>query len=149
MRYLLDTDTCIDLLRGDSAVTAKADSVSPDDCAVSTVTTYELLAGAARCRHPREEARKVHTLVSAMHEVPFHRRAAERAGALRAELEGHGSIIGPYDLLLAGQALADGLVLVTSNAREFVRVPGLRMEQWRFEASAEGGKRSGTAEHPK
>ena len=143
MRYLLDTDTCIDLLRGEPDVTAKADSVSPDDCAVSTVTTYELLAGAGRCRHPREEERKVATFVKAVHEIPFHRRAAERAGALRAELEGRGSIIGPYDLLLAGQALADGLVLVTSNTGEFSRVPGLRLERWRPDAPPAGGKRTG------
>lgn len=131
MRYLLDTDTCIDLLRGEAAVTAKAEAVSPDDCAVSTVTTYELLAGAARCQRPEEESRKVNLLLGTVHEAPFLRRAAERAGALRTLLERRGVVIGPYDVLLAGQALADGLALVTSNVDEFSRVPGLRIERWR------------------
>ena len=138
MRYLLDTDTCIDLLRGEPAVTARAASVAPEDCAVSTVTTYELFVGAARCRHPHDESRKVRTFVDAIHEVAFDRRAAERAGAVRAALEARGGMIGPYDVLLAGQALADNLVLVTSNASEFGRVRGLCLENWRHGTASEG-----------
>ena len=133
MRYLLDTDTCIDLLRGNPVVTAKTRSVSPEDCAASTVTTYELMAGAARCREPARELGKVRTLVEAMHEIPFHRRAAERAAEVRRELESQGLMIGAYDVLLAGQALADGLTIVTSNTGEFRRVRGLRIEDWRKE----------------
>jgi len=131
MRFLLDTDTCIDLLRGMPEVCRNAELVSPDDCAVSTVTTYELLAGAGKCRRPEQERRKVESFVGTIHEVPFHRRAAERAAEVRAELEQRGVTIGPYDLQLAGQALADGLTLVTSNAAEFRRVPGLQIVDWR------------------
>ena len=131
MRYLFDTDTCIDLLRNEPAVTRRAAAVVPDDCAVSTVTTYELMAGAARCRDPQREQGKVRLLVEALHEFPFQRAAAERAAAVRADLESRGLMIGAYDVLLAGQALADGLTLVTSNVSEFERVRGLRVENWR------------------
>lgn len=131
VRYLLDTDTCIDLLRGREDVTARAERVAPEDCAVSTVTTYELLAGVAGCREPGREQGKVLALVEAMHELVFHRRAAERAASVRSDLEKRGLRIGAYDLLLAGHALADGLTLVTSNTSEFHRVRGLRLEDWR------------------
>ena len=131
VRYLLDTDTCIDLLRSVPSVIKRADGISPEYCAVSTVTTYELMTGAARCREPRREQGKITTLVEALHEIPFHRRAAERAAEVRADLESQGRMIGAYDVLLAGQALADGLMLVTSNTAEFRRVKGLRLEDWR------------------
>jgi len=112
-------------------VRRNASRVSPHDCAVSTVTTYELLAGARKCRKPEQEERRVATFVGTIRELAFHRRAAERAAQARAYLEERGVMIGPYDLLLAGQALADGLTIVTSNTEEFGRVPDLRIVNWR------------------
>ena len=131
MRYLLDTDTCIDLLRGVANVVRHAADLAPDACAVSSVTVYELLVGAAKCRQPGTEPHKVMMLVDAMHQLPFDRLAAERTAAIRAALEKSGAMIGPYDVMLAGQALAGHLTLVTSNKDEFSRVPGLRTVSWR------------------
>lgn len=131
MQYLLDTDTCIDLLRGLAGTTARASLVSPDACAVSAVTTYELLSGAARCTHPDRERHKIATFLAAIAELPFDHNAASHAADIRADLEGKGLPIGSYDLQIAGQALAAGLTLVTSNGREFGRVKGLRLEDWR------------------
>jgi tRNA(fMet)-specific endonuclease VapC len=131
MRYLLDTDTCIDLLRGTPPVVRQAATHSPDDCAVSSVTVYELLTGAWKCRSPETERRKVLTLLAALHQLPFDRPAAERAAETRAALEKAGTMIGPYDILLAGQAMAAGLILVTANEAEFARVPGLIITNWR------------------
>jgi tRNA(fMet)-specific endonuclease VapC len=62
--------------------------------------------------------------------VPFEREDARMAGEIRALLRRSGASIGPYDILIAGQALARGLVLVTHNVQEFGRVPGLRVEDW-------------------
>ena len=131
MQYLLDTDACIDLLRGVGEVVRRASAVAPDDCAVSTVTAYELMTGARKCRAPDAECGKVDAFLRTVHELPFDRRAADRAAQIRADLEKRGAAIGPYDVMLAGQALAAGLILVTSNAGEFGRVHGLRTTDWR------------------
>jgi tRNA(fMet)-specific endonuclease VapC len=131
LQYLLDTDTCIDLLRGEREVVRRASRVAPDDCAVSTVTTYELMTGARKCRAPDAERGKVEAFLGTIRELPFDPSAAARAAQVRADLETAGVPIGPYDVLLAGQALAAGLTLVTSNAAEFGRVKGLRTADWR------------------
>ena len=131
MQYLLDTDTCIDILRGVGTVLNRARDVSPDDCAVSTVTAYELLTGAEKCRAPASERAKVEIFLNNVHEVPFDHNAAVRTAHARSDLERRGLMIGPYDVMLAGQALAEGLVLVTSNTDEFRRVRGLHTADWR------------------
>ena len=132
MHYLLDTDTCIDILRGADTVLDRAKDVSPDDCAVSTVTAYELLTGAEKCRSPASERAKVEVFLSNLHELSFDHAAANRTAQIRSDLERRGLMIGPYDVMLAGQALAEGLVLVTSNTDEFRRVKGLRTADWRL-----------------
>jgi tRNA(fMet)-specific endonuclease VapC len=131
LQYLLDTDTCVDLLRGVRTVVEKLQTLTPDDCGVSAITSFELFAGAARARDPRRETEKVRKLVDVVEELPFDADAARRAGALRFELEEAGTPIGPYDLLIAAHALALKLALVTTNSGEFGRVAGLRLENWR------------------
>ncbi|MEO6754561.1 MAG: PIN domain-containing protein, partial [Chthoniobacteraceae bacterium] len=78
----------------------------------------------------RREHGKVMRLRSAVHVLPFDDAAARRAVLVRADFEAAGQVCGPYDLLLAGHALALGLTLVTNNVREFSRVSGLRIEDW-------------------
>jgi tRNA(fMet)-specific endonuclease VapC len=68
--------------------------------------------------------------VSAIIELPLDRAGAEAAANIRAALERQGALIGPYDMLIAGQAIACGLILVTGNIREFQRVKGLKLESW-------------------
>ncbi len=130
MKYLLDSNVCIAALRGHSHVQARLSALSPGDCAVSTVTLYELLAGAARCRVPEREKAKVGAFVAPLHLLPFDHAAAARTADVRWNLEKRGPPIGPYDLMLAGQALLLDLTLVTHNLREFTRVDGLRSESW-------------------
>jgi tRNA(fMet)-specific endonuclease VapC len=131
MRWLLDTSACVEVLRGRPGVTRRLATTPPTEVAVSTVTRYELLVGTFRCRDPNRERRKVEALLDLVHELALTRASAERAAEVRARLEAIGQVIGPYDLLLAGQALAAGLVLVTSNLDEFRRVAGLGCESWR------------------
>jgi tRNA(fMet)-specific endonuclease VapC len=131
LQFLLDTDRCVDLLRGVRAVVAKLERLTPDDCGLSALTSFELFAGAARARDPRRETEKIQKLVDVIQELPFDAAAARRAGALRSELEEAGTPIGPYDLLIAAHALALDLALVSANIREFGRVAGLRLENWR------------------
>jgi tRNA(fMet)-specific endonuclease VapC len=131
MQYLLDTDTCIDLLRGVPAVVEKLRNLTPDDCAISAITSFELFAGVAVARDPARESAKVSKLLDVIEELPFETEAARRAAALRAELDAAGTPVGPYDLLIAAHALAIDLVLVTANLSEFGRVAGLALASWR------------------
>lgn len=130
MKYLLDTDICIALLRGNPRATERLQAVQPDDCGVSIVSVFELLSGVVRCRHPEEERRKVETFLAELHLLPFDYNAAVHTAKVRWFLEKAGRHIGPYDLQLAGQALALDVVLVTGNTREFERAPDLKLENW-------------------
>ena len=131
MQFLLDTDTCIDVLRGVREVVDHLAAVSPDDCAVSTITSFELHTGIEKCSRPAKERRKVESLISMVHELPFEARAAAAAASIRAHLEAAGTPMGPYDTLLAGHAVSLGFTLVTSNVSEFQRVPDLQWAGWR------------------
>ncbi len=130
MTHLLDTDTCIGVLRQKPGFVEKLSRLAPADVAVSMVTVYELFCGVEKAANPARERGKVERFISAIVELPLERAAAQRAAQVRAELERQGMVIGPYDLLIAGQALAGDLTLVTGNLAEFQRVPGLKMESW-------------------
>ena len=130
MTHLLDTDTCIGVLRQKPGMVEKLSRLAPADVAVSMVTIYELFCGVEKAADPARERGKVERFISAIAELPLERAAAQTAAQVRAELERQGTVIGPYDLLIAGQALAGNLTLVTGNLAEFRRVPGLKIESW-------------------
>lgn len=106
--------------------------LTPADCVISTISSYELFTGVAKCASPTKEKAKVDQLLSTIVELPFDMAAAREAGRIRALLETLGQMIGPYDVLLSGQALAAQLTLVTANVKEFQRVPGLTVENWQI-----------------
>ena len=94
------------------------------------ITSYELYCGLAGANRPDQERQKIEHFVSMIVELPFDAAAAVAAASIRAELERAGTPIGAYDMLIAGQAVASGLILVTNNVREFQRVRGLKLESW-------------------
>ena len=108
---------------------------SPGDCVVSTISSYELYTGVAKCAAPAREQAKVELLLKTVVQLPFDQSAAREAGRIRALLEAQGQMIGPYDVLLAAHALANRLTLVTANTKEFQRVPSLTVENWQHELS--------------
>jgi tRNA(fMet)-specific endonuclease VapC len=134
MLYLLDTNVLTRLARGaDTAIAQKVDE-NALNCRLSAISWFELQYGAARSPN-RERAvprlKFLRSLIPAVEDFDGH--AAQRAAEIRASLETmrpNAQPIGPYDVLLAGHALAMGAVLVTHNTREFVRVPGLSIEDW-------------------
>jgi tRNA(fMet)-specific endonuclease VapC len=130
MRYLLDTNTCIAAMRQNPTVVRRMAAVAPSDCAISTITTYELRTGMEKCADPAKELAKVNLLLATVHELAFDASAAREAARVRANLEARGLLIGPYDLLLSGHALSTSLILVTDNIGEFSRVPALTLENW-------------------
>ncbi len=129
MRYLLDTDACIALLnRSDPGLDARVRRQRVADIGLSAVVFHELYYGAFKGRHSDENLAKLDGM--AFEIVPFDASDARAAGAVRAGLERSGHAISPYDVLIAAQARARGLVLVTPNMRGLARVNGLACEDW-------------------
>lgn len=130
-RYALDTDTCIHALSGrHPALVAKIDRQRAGRIVVSPIVIGELRYGIARSVRPADATARLEALLSVVRPVMLDDSAAEHYGAIRAELEAKGRIIGNNDLWIAAHARAAGLVLVTHNTREFARVSGLKLEDW-------------------
>jgi tRNA(fMet)-specific endonuclease VapC len=97
----------------------------------SSVVVYELWYGVARSQRRRENTERLRVFLSGdIDVIPFDDADAVKAGDLRAYLEAVGTPIGPYDLMIAAQALRLGATLITANTREYARVEGLTQEDW-------------------
>ena len=132
MKYLLDTCTVSDFVKGESRVLARVKGTSPSQIAISVVTSMEIEYGLLlNPQRTRKLATILDQFLSALAVLPFDEADAKAAAAIRAALHRSGRPIGPYDCQIAGCALARGLVVVTSNEGEFRRVSGLRVENWR------------------
>jgi len=132
MRYLLDTDAFSDLVRGVPNVKARFSLAGLSSVRISTVTIKEIEYG--RRRHPERVTRRsavIDTYLREIEALPFDVQDAYSTGQIRAALTRSGTPIGPYDVMIAGTALARGLIVVTANTREFSRVSGLQLEDWR------------------
>ena len=130
-RYLLDTDTAIEMLRGRNPGVIERLAATPrEDIALCVVTVAELLFGAHRSRNSSHNLALCREFCSSFHVLPLTNAGAELSAAVRARLETNGERIGPHDVLIAGIALADNRVLVTHNSREFGRVLDLTIEDW-------------------
>ena len=138
MSYLLDTNAVIALLKNQPATFRKRlrRAVSKDAAiAISSVVLFELWYGVARSNRRRENTERLRVFLSGGIDVaPFTQEDAATAGDLRAALEAAGTPIGPYDLLIAAQALRTGTTLVTANVSEFARVPRLLWQDWTVKA---------------
>jgi tRNA(fMet)-specific endonuclease VapC len=132
--YLLDTNAIIALLKNEPVIFRKRlrRAVSRGAAvAVSSIVLYELWYGVARSARRRANAERLRVFLSGGIAVnAFSEEDAMTAGELRATLEAIGAPIGPYDLLIAAQALRGGATLVTANASEFGRVPSLQWQDW-------------------
>ena len=132
MRYLLDTNTVSDFFRQHPGVLTRFGQVAPSELAISSVTVMEIEYGFAR--QPAARTRFGEVWAAFQNDVTLLEYAAPDAvqtGQLRAHLAGLGTPIGPFDLQLAGTALARRLTVVSNNTAEFIRVPGLMLEDWR------------------
>jgi tRNA(fMet)-specific endonuclease VapC len=99
--------------------------------AISSVVLFELRYGVAKSAQPERNAKRIADfLAGPIETLPFEAADAEEAGKIGAALEQVGTPIGPYDVLVAAQARRRDALLVTANAREFSRVPRLKLEDW-------------------
>ena len=130
MRYLLDANAVIGLLNdAASSLAQRARREKAADIAISAIVSHELFYGAFKSRRAVQNVALVDALQFAV--LEFDKEDARQAGKIRALLASKGTPIGPYDVLIAGQAMARNMVLVTRNTDEFERIPGLRLEDWR------------------
>ena len=128
MKFTLDTNAVIGLVRGRGNLEERVEEHRVRHIVVSSLVAHELYYGAFNSDRRSENLRVIDRL--RFNILDFDRDDARRAGEIRAALTARGRPIGPYDVLIAGQALAKGLTLVPRNTREFERVEGLSVENW-------------------
>lgn len=129
MTHLLDANAVIALLNDPSSLMARrARRHKPRDIGISAIVAHELYYGAFKSQRAARNVALVDALQFEI--VEFDHEDARHAGEVRALLAVRGTPIGPYDVLIAGQAKARDVILVTHNTAEFGRVPALRIEDW-------------------
>lgn len=132
IRYLLDTNAVIALLNNPGSLLAyRIRQHHPASIGISSIVAHELFYGAFKSQRAQQNVTLVDFLQFEV--LEFGKEDARQAGEIRAILALQGRPIGPYDVLIAGQAKARGVTLVTRNTSEFERVLGLSIENWEEE----------------
>jgi tRNA(fMet)-specific endonuclease VapC len=135
MRYLLDANAVIALLNDTTSPNARRiPRYTPREVALSALVNHELYNGAIKSQRVDKNVARVDALQFPV--LEFDQEDARQAGEVRAHLASTGTPIGPYDVLVAGQAKARKLTLVPHNTTEFPRVPGLKVEDWKGATSS-------------
>jgi tRNA(fMet)-specific endonuclease VapC len=128
--YVLDTNTLIYFFKGMGNVSSRLLMNPPASIAIPTIVLFELEVGIAKSSSPKKRLRQLESLASTVTILPLGHAEVKAAASIRADLERQGKPIGPYDVLIAGTALAARGILVTHNTREFERIKGLQVEDW-------------------
>ena len=135
MKYLLDTNVCINYLNNaESLVRTRMQMLKPSEILLCSVVQSELYYGVMKSATPSKNLVRLTPFLNQFVSLPFDDKAARRFGSIRADLAKAGTPIGPYDLQIASIALANRLILVTHNTREFSRIAGLKLEDWEQES---------------
>ncbi len=130
LKYLLDTNIVIYTMKNRPQRVKRRFQQHHGQMGISTVTIGELVFGAEHSQQTERNLADLEALAARLEVLPFDNHAAYHFGQIRAALYRTGQPIGPYDMMIAGQARAAGLKLVTNNVKEFERVPGLLLENW-------------------
>ena len=132
MKYLLDTCVISDFVKGDANVHARLKAERPSDLVISSVTLMEIEYGLAlNPSRAKKLAPIIQSLLQVIAVISYEDKEAAATAKIRAELKKQGTPIGPYDVIIAGTAQANQLIMVTSNTGEFERVSGIDLEDWR------------------
>ena len=130
LRYLLDTNIVIYVLKQRPIEVLATFNANASRMAISSITLAELFHGAEKSSRVSENLAAIEDFCSRLEVVPYGPKAAQHYGAIRAALEKLGQPIGVNDLHIAAHARSEGLVLVTNKTGEFERVPALEVENW-------------------
>lgn len=131
MRFLLDTNTCIYIIKNKPPqVFQKFQTLNISDIGISSITIAELEYGVYKSQHREKNKLALTQFLIPLEIVPFDDKSTLLYGQIRAELERKGTVIGAMDMLIASQAMSLGLTLVTNNIKEFSRIAGLVLENW-------------------
>lgn len=130
MKWMLDTDTCIAVIKKHPIALKKLRGKSIGQVGISSITLGELAFGAERSNRPKDAHDALGEFLLALEVTAFDEGAAMRYGDVRASLERRGRPIGPLDTLIGSHAHVIDVILVTHNTREFSRIDGLRLEDW-------------------
>ena len=131
MKYLLDTNICIYLIKKKpSSVLTKFDEHAIGDIGISTISLAELSYGVQKSSRRDQNQEALLQFLAPLIIAEFDTEAAFAYGQIRADLEAQGKSIGSLDTLIAGHALSLGVTIITNNEREFSRVLGLKVENW-------------------
>ncbi|MCU7958603.1 MAG: tRNA(fMet)-specific endonuclease VapC [gamma proteobacterium symbiont of Bathyaustriella thionipta] len=130
LKYLLDTHIVIYTIKNRPAKVREAFNRHIGQMCISAVTWGELVYGVEHSSQPEQNRAVIEGMAARMEVLPLEMQDTDHFGQIRAELKQRGTPIGPYDMMIAGQARARGLILVSNNLREFERVDGLRLENW-------------------
>ena len=132
MTFLLDTNACVDYLTGRyPRVADRIQRTLPADLCVSSIVAAELRYGADNSRYPVQNHSRLDVFLAEVRCLDFDLAASTAYGAIRVALERRGQPVGAHDMLIAAHAISAGAVLVSDNVREFSRVKGLSVENWR------------------
>jgi len=129
VKYLLDTNICISLLKNQNGIREAILNVKTKNCFVSEISIAELYYGASKSNNREERVKDVDFIVSHFGIVPIF-RALPLYGDLKAKLEKDGNRIDDFDILIGSTAIANGMVMVTDNVKHLGRLPGIKIENW-------------------
>ena len=130
--YLLDTNTCIFIKNKKPIhVLEKLHSVIEQKICLSSISVAELLFGVYNSQNIEKNRISLTEFLAPFEIIDFDDIDAEHFGILRSQLKKEGKLIGPYDMLIAAQAIARNLILVTNNKDEFKRIKNLKIEDWK------------------
>jgi len=130
LSYMLDTNICIYVMKTYPPELRDRFNATAEQLCISSITLGELCFGAEKSARRSENLAAIDNFVSRLDVLPFGDKAAAHYGQIRAELSRAGTPCGVHNMQIGGHARAEGLIVVTNNMREFVRMPGLRVENW-------------------
>lgn len=133
MKQILDTNVCIDVLRGRKKVVERLSACLPKECYISVIPEFELFQGADRApaAQRKEERAKFSRFVAALQILPLDSECARIAARINAELLNHGTLVSITDVFIAATSPRHKWTIVTNSTKDFRRIDGLTLEDWR------------------
>ncbi|PJZ67247.1 VapC toxin family PIN domain ribonuclease [Leptospira wolffii] len=130
-KYLLDTNVCIYIInQRPESVYKKFKKIELENIYISSITEFELYFGVQKSIQRERNKKVLSDFIGYLNVSPYDSDSAEIAAKIRFDLEKSGKPIGPFDLLIASQAVSKGYTLITNNEREFKRIKELKLDNW-------------------